>query len=685
MNVNVPNVHCAQNSIRHNLSLHSKFMRVQNENTGKSSWWIINPEVREKEKERERERERERQHTSDSRSDMPDAAGSGSSTSNSPKGSLVPNSAAAAGSAFLAARRRATTMDTSEYEMKRNRARKMARAAAAAQMGPLRMTTLAAQQADMAAGAGSTSTIQAGIAGLGFGAPPTANSPGQLATYSELSGSQASLLGYEGGAAAAAAAGTPGERGRFLSARGSGLEVDAATQQYLAQYSAVSPLLIAQQQLFSGVHTPHSEQSASHPLTPQSPLAHGSHQNLQAALMHGSPGPGAPVPVPLPVQLGYRSAYPAQSSASPTRFSDTDLEPSAYAMGTQLRSAASASYYEQLADSSTGGFAAYPVVSASSNYPLPIAEEPLQYQASFAVDMGAGNAADFLGKLGAAQAALNPYSATSAQPSLLAHQTRGHQHHQHQSRATVAAPVSSAAAPLLTSLLSPGPLIAGGRHEAARTSGGNSLCAPMTLETKPSASQLFSEHNRSHPNLYQSPPEQQQQPAPQLTTQSSIPPELEAQRMRSQFAYETKPTADELAAFQQQRRLAAMQQQQQQQQASSPSNYLPAVNNSMGLNKSASTGDTKGLYPPAYGAAMQQLHSSPYPNGGGGGVGVGVHGMPGGEAELDVGEERKSSVASSTSTGVFELSSLDAVDYVDPMRMFDAQQTRFDQHQPHRI
>ncbi|KFO28657.1 Forkhead box protein O3 [Fukomys damarensis] len=32
------------NSIRHNLSLHSRFMRVQNEGTGKSSWWIINPD-----------------------------------------------------------------------------------------------------------------------------------------------------------------------------------------------------------------------------------------------------------------------------------------------------------------------------------------------------------------------------------------------------------------------------------------------------------------------------------------------------------------------------------------------------------------------------------------------------------------------------------------------------------------
>lgn len=33
-----------KNSIRHNLSLHSKFIRVQNEGTGKSSWWMLNPE-----------------------------------------------------------------------------------------------------------------------------------------------------------------------------------------------------------------------------------------------------------------------------------------------------------------------------------------------------------------------------------------------------------------------------------------------------------------------------------------------------------------------------------------------------------------------------------------------------------------------------------------------------------------
>eukprot|EP00062_Callorhinchus_milii_P008397 gi/632951317/ref/XP_007891222.1/ PREDICTED: forkhead box protein O3 [Callorhinchus milii] len=33
-----------RNSIRHNLSLHSRFVRVQNEGTGKSSWWMINPD-----------------------------------------------------------------------------------------------------------------------------------------------------------------------------------------------------------------------------------------------------------------------------------------------------------------------------------------------------------------------------------------------------------------------------------------------------------------------------------------------------------------------------------------------------------------------------------------------------------------------------------------------------------------
>lgn len=35
-----------QNSIRHNLSLHSKFVRVQNEGNGKSSWWMVNPDAK---------------------------------------------------------------------------------------------------------------------------------------------------------------------------------------------------------------------------------------------------------------------------------------------------------------------------------------------------------------------------------------------------------------------------------------------------------------------------------------------------------------------------------------------------------------------------------------------------------------------------------------------------------------
>ncbi len=37
--------HFFQNSIRHNLSLHSRFVRVQNEGSGKSSWWMLNPEA----------------------------------------------------------------------------------------------------------------------------------------------------------------------------------------------------------------------------------------------------------------------------------------------------------------------------------------------------------------------------------------------------------------------------------------------------------------------------------------------------------------------------------------------------------------------------------------------------------------------------------------------------------------
>ncbi|TKR96181.1 hypothetical protein L596_010238 [Steinernema carpocapsae] len=35
-----------KNSIRHNLSLHNRFMRIQNEGAGKSSWWVINPDAK---------------------------------------------------------------------------------------------------------------------------------------------------------------------------------------------------------------------------------------------------------------------------------------------------------------------------------------------------------------------------------------------------------------------------------------------------------------------------------------------------------------------------------------------------------------------------------------------------------------------------------------------------------------
>lgn len=35
-----------QNSIRHNLSLHNRFVRIPNEIAGKSSWWTIDPRAR---------------------------------------------------------------------------------------------------------------------------------------------------------------------------------------------------------------------------------------------------------------------------------------------------------------------------------------------------------------------------------------------------------------------------------------------------------------------------------------------------------------------------------------------------------------------------------------------------------------------------------------------------------------
>eukprot|EP00117_Sycon_ciliatum_P005613 scpid64160/ scgid9483/ Forkhead box protein O len=35
-----------KNSVRHNLSLHPRFIKVQNEQTGKSNWWMINPDAK---------------------------------------------------------------------------------------------------------------------------------------------------------------------------------------------------------------------------------------------------------------------------------------------------------------------------------------------------------------------------------------------------------------------------------------------------------------------------------------------------------------------------------------------------------------------------------------------------------------------------------------------------------------
>lgn len=44
-----------QNSIRHNLSLHNRFMRIQNEGNGKSSWWMVDADAKtEKTKRRSR-------------------------------------------------------------------------------------------------------------------------------------------------------------------------------------------------------------------------------------------------------------------------------------------------------------------------------------------------------------------------------------------------------------------------------------------------------------------------------------------------------------------------------------------------------------------------------------------------------------------------------------------------------
>nr|ADN44513.1 forkhead-like transcription factor variant b [Parastrongyloides trichosuri] len=51
-----------KNSIRHNLSLHNRFMRIQNEGAGKSSWWVINPDAKNG---RSQRRQRDRSNTID--------------------------------------------------------------------------------------------------------------------------------------------------------------------------------------------------------------------------------------------------------------------------------------------------------------------------------------------------------------------------------------------------------------------------------------------------------------------------------------------------------------------------------------------------------------------------------------------------------------------------------------------
>ncbi len=39
--VRFPSLSSSQNSVRHNLSLHSRFVKIQNDNSGKSSWWTV--------------------------------------------------------------------------------------------------------------------------------------------------------------------------------------------------------------------------------------------------------------------------------------------------------------------------------------------------------------------------------------------------------------------------------------------------------------------------------------------------------------------------------------------------------------------------------------------------------------------------------------------------------------------
>ncbi|XP_023317897.1 forkhead box protein O [Trichogramma pretiosum] len=100
-----------KNSIRHNLSLHNRFMRVQNEGTGKSSWWMINPDAK----------------------------------------------------PGKSARRRATSMETSKFEKRRGRAKKKVEAIRNGSVGSSNLQAAAARAAASAAAAASS--IAGGAAG----------------------------------------------------------------------------------------------------------------------------------------------------------------------------------------------------------------------------------------------------------------------------------------------------------------------------------------------------------------------------------------------------------------------------------------------------------------------------------------------------------------------------------------
>lgn len=93
-----------KNSIRHNLSLHSRFMRIPNEGPGKSSWWVINPDAKSGRPARRRAvstdtpatgisksdtKRRGRQRRSTSKGAIDTAAAAAGSPASSPASSLV--------------------------------------------------------------------------------------------------------------------------------------------------------------------------------------------------------------------------------------------------------------------------------------------------------------------------------------------------------------------------------------------------------------------------------------------------------------------------------------------------------------------------------------------------------------------------------------------------------------------